>query len=124
VATTGWVAYDVAPIQKAEQDRLSELVYQTGLKQAVACHGEVVDRPAVSELLRLSEEVDLLVLGSRRFGPASRLLLGTTSDEVVRQAACPVLVLPRGAHVPSADELPVAYERSLEPVAAANVASA
>jgi nucleotide-binding universal stress UspA family protein len=48
-----------------------------------------------AELIRASEELDLLVLGSRRWGPVRRLALGSTSERVIRRAACPVLVPPR-----------------------------
>jgi nucleotide-binding universal stress UspA family protein len=39
--------------------------------------------------------VDLLVLGSRGYGPIRRVLVGSVSSELVRGAACPVLVVPR-----------------------------
>jgi nucleotide-binding universal stress UspA family protein len=39
--------------------------------------------------------LDLLVLGSRGFGPLRRVLLGSVSSELVRQAPCPLLVVPR-----------------------------
>ena len=39
--------------------------------------------------------VDLLVLGSRGFGPVMRLLVGSVSSRVIREAPCPVLVVPR-----------------------------
>ena len=51
----------------------------------------------VDELVALSEEVDLLVLGSRAWGPIRRLVLGSTAASMTREAHCPVLVLPRGA---------------------------
>jgi nucleotide-binding universal stress UspA family protein len=47
------------------------------------------------ELAAFSEEVDLLVVGSRGYGPAKRLVLGTTSNYLERHARCPLLVLPR-----------------------------
>lgn len=53
-------------------------------------------RPA-DALLALSERVDLLVIGSRRWGPATRLLLGSTGEAVMHDAACPVLAVPRPA---------------------------
>jgi nucleotide-binding universal stress UspA family protein len=40
-------------------------------------------------------EADLLVLGSRAYGPVRRALLGSVSTATVRHAACPVLVTPR-----------------------------
>lgn len=41
------------------------------------------------------EGLDLLVLGSRGYGPVRRVLLGGVSDDVVRRSPCPVLVVPR-----------------------------
>ena len=35
--------------------------------------------------------------GSRGYGPVRRLMLGSTSTRLVREAPCPVLVLTRGA---------------------------
>ncbi len=50
----------------------------------------------VHKLLEASEVgVDLLVLGSRGFGPVMRLLIGSVSSRVIRAAACPVMVVPR-----------------------------
>jgi nucleotide-binding universal stress UspA family protein len=39
--------------------------------------------------------VDLLVLGSRSYGPLQAALLGGVSSKVMRTAPCPVLVVPR-----------------------------
>ena len=44
----------------------------------------------------VADRVDLLVLGSRGYGPVHRTLLGSVSVAVVRAAPVPVLVLPRG----------------------------
>lgn len=45
--------------------------------------------------------IDMLCLGSRGFGPVSRVLLGSVSAAVVKDAPCPVLVVPRsGARRP------------------------
>jgi nucleotide-binding universal stress UspA family protein len=52
----------------------------------------------VQKLLQAAEMgVDLLVLGSRGFGPVMRLLIGSVSSRVIREAPCPVLVVPRPA---------------------------
>ena len=52
----------------------------------------------VTKLLEAAEMgVDLLVLGSRGFGPVMRLLIGSVSSRVIREAPCPVLVVPRPA---------------------------
>jgi nucleotide-binding universal stress UspA family protein len=44
-----------------------------------------------------SHRVDLLVVGSRAYGPVRSVMLGGVSRRVIARAACPVLVLPRGA---------------------------
>jgi nucleotide-binding universal stress UspA family protein len=59
--------------------------------------GEAVVGMAADELARLSGEVDLLVLGSRGYGPVRRTLLGSTSDRLIHEARCPVVVIPREA---------------------------
>lgn len=46
-------------------------------------------------LLELAEQVDLLVIGSRRWGIRARVLLGATGEALMHEAACPVMVIPR-----------------------------
>jgi nucleotide-binding universal stress UspA family protein len=43
-----------------------------------------------------SAELDLLVTGSRGYGPRAAVLLGSTTHTLMRKASCPGLVLPRG----------------------------
>ncbi len=52
------------------------------------------ERPATS-LLALSGEVDLLVIGSRRWGPLVRALPGGTGEALAHGARCSLLVVPR-----------------------------
>jgi nucleotide-binding universal stress UspA family protein len=47
------------------------------------------------ELAEFGERVDLLVVGSRAYGPLRRLMLGSTSQYLAAHARCPLLVLPR-----------------------------
>jgi nucleotide-binding universal stress UspA family protein len=49
------------------------------------------------ELAAFGEEVDVLVVGSRSYGPVKRLVVGSTSDYLERHARCSLLVLPRVA---------------------------
>jgi nucleotide-binding universal stress UspA family protein len=60
------------------------------------------------ELAERSKELDLLVVGSRGYGPLKRLMLGSTSRKLVRSAACPVIVVPRPAHGTDAGEVALA----------------
>ena len=53
-------------------------------------------RPATS-LSELAGDVQLLVIGSRRWGPMARLLLGGTGEALVSGAGCSLLIVPRPA---------------------------
>jgi nucleotide-binding universal stress UspA family protein len=47
-------------------------------------------------LIGLSASLDVLVCGSRGYGPLRATLLGSVSRRLVVEARCPVIVLPRG----------------------------
>jgi nucleotide-binding universal stress UspA family protein len=49
-----------------------------------------------SVLIERSSELDILILGSRAYGPVRHVLMGSVSARVMREAHCPVLVVPRG----------------------------
>ena len=76
-----------------------EMVMQTqGLLDAI----DDVDGVAVyggprEELIRLSAVSDLLILGSRGYGPMGSVLHGSVSSHVERHAECPLVVVPRVA---------------------------
>jgi nucleotide-binding universal stress UspA family protein len=53
--------------------------------------------PPGAELSNESENVDLMVVGSHGYGPRAAVLLGGVTHRVIREAACPVIVLPRGS---------------------------
>jgi nucleotide-binding universal stress UspA family protein len=48
-------------------------------------------------LAEASREADLLVMGSRGYGPLQATLLGGVSHHVLHHAACPVVIHPRSA---------------------------
>jgi len=50
---------------------------------------------AADALRELSGDVDLLVIGSRRWGPLARLLLGGTGEALVHGATCSLVIVPR-----------------------------
>jgi nucleotide-binding universal stress UspA family protein len=54
-----------------------------------------VEDPA-DVLIRVSENLDLLVCGSRGYGPLRAVLLGGVSRRLTAEAHCPVIVVPRG----------------------------
>lgn len=60
--------------------------------QTVLLEGAVVESLAALG----PDDVDLLVCGSRGYGPARRVLLGGVSSRLIRRARLPVTVVPRG----------------------------
>jgi nucleotide-binding universal stress UspA family protein len=56
-------------------------------------------------LVAASAHVDLLVMGSRALGQRRAVVLGSVSRRVIDRAACPVVVIPRGASAKSAELL-------------------
>jgi nucleotide-binding universal stress UspA family protein len=65
-----------------------------------------VERRAVpglagDELAVLSGEVDLIVVGSRGYGPVRRIVHGSTSNYLERHARCSLLVVPRTTASPA-----------------------
>ena len=52
----------------------------------------------VDEILRAArrQQADLIVIGMRGVGRVARMLLGSTTDRVLRRARIPVLAVPTG----------------------------
>lgn len=59
--------------------------------------GALLDGDAASELAKATAHLDLLVLGSRGYGPLGAVMLGSVSSELVRTATCPLVVVPRSS---------------------------
>jgi nucleotide-binding universal stress UspA family protein len=78
--------------RRAAEKALAELDAQ---RQVAADIESWVGDP-VDVLVQLSEHLELLVCGSRGYGPVRAVLLGAVSRRVVMQARCPVTVVPRG----------------------------
>jgi nucleotide-binding universal stress UspA family protein len=85
-----WAEHARIEREEAEQ-RLQGLLAELG---EIATGDVVVGDPA-RELAYESNRLDLLVTGSRSYGPVRRLMLGSTSSKLVHEAPCPVLVLAR-----------------------------
>ena len=67
-----------------------------GIETAGAESQLEVGNPA-NVLADASEGLDLLLIGSRGYGPMHAVMVGGVSGQVVREAACPVIVFPRSA---------------------------
>jgi nucleotide-binding universal stress UspA family protein len=68
----------------------------------IAALGDVEPRAAygqpAEELALYSASLDLLIVGSRGYGPIGRLIHGSTSQQLAHSARCPLLVLTRTGH--------------------------
>lgn len=80
----------------AEQERRLQQRIQAQVDELDASASVELSRGRPGDaLLDLSQEVDLIVIGSRRWGPAQRVLLGSTGETLLHDAACSVLAVPR-----------------------------
>jgi len=73
------------------------------VKELDGVDGHAVYGLAGEELARFGDELDLLVVGSRGYGPARRLVSGSTSNYLERHARCSLLILPRTDTAPVSD---------------------
>jgi nucleotide-binding universal stress UspA family protein len=95
LAFTSYMNPDYFEDIRAEvEDRLEQAA--APIREDVTVRSEIVPGHTIAALVKQSERLDLLVLGSRGYGPLTRVLLGSVSRHVVNDARCPVLVVPRG----------------------------
>jgi nucleotide-binding universal stress UspA family protein len=74
----------------------------------VAITSEVKGSPPVPTLVEMSEEAEMIVVGSNGRGAAARVLLGSVSSGVVHGAKCPVAVIrAEASYLPRSDRAPV-----------------
>lgn len=75
-----------------EVDRARERIAALGGVEPHSAYGDPVE-----ELTLYSASLDLLVVGSRGYGPLGRLVYGGVAQRLARTARCPLLVLTRSA---------------------------
>ena len=104
----GWTvpaAYSAMHRERAEQivESARERVPDELLAGARLLIGHAGDALAAA-----SHDVDLLVCGSRGYGPLRAVMLGGVSSELAHSCACPLLIVPRGSTVEFAPEFAIA----------------
>jgi nucleotide-binding universal stress UspA family protein len=72
----------------------------------------ILDGDPATVLAEQGIDLDLLVVGSRGYGPLRRVFLGGVSGRVIELAPCPVIVVPRGADRLSMRNSPVSSART------------
>ncbi len=98
-----------AYLEQARSDHrgwAEELLADTLAELPGATAGHVLHGRPSLELEKVADQYDLLIVGSRGWGPIRRVALGSTSDWLVHHAPCPVLVASRPDD--AADQAPVA----------------
>jgi nucleotide-binding universal stress UspA family protein len=91
--------FTYAPDPEAYESLLGELVEEA--RQRIAALGGVEPHAAfgvpAEELALYSASLDLLVVGSRDYGPMGRLVHGSVARQLLRHTRCPLLILTRAA---------------------------
>jgi nucleotide-binding universal stress UspA family protein len=86
------------PAFSAEQqlDALDARLRETGVEHELRHFAD--DRDAADQILRTAAQTgaELIVIGQRTRTPVGKLLLGSTSQRVLLDAACPVLAVKAG----------------------------
>jgi nucleotide-binding universal stress UspA family protein len=88
-------AIDWGALINAEQDEARRRVDQAAASLSLAADATVSVGDPRAELRKLSDEADLIVLGSLHLARRERLAIGATAERVLEGTACPVLVVPR-----------------------------
>jgi nucleotide-binding universal stress UspA family protein len=104
---------------RAEHGSIHDMVRrareQIGALDGVEPHAAYGD--PVEELTVFSASLDLLVVGSRSYGPLRRLVYGSTSQRLARTARCALVVLTRNDRAASSSQLEQAPVEQREHVA-------
>jgi nucleotide-binding universal stress UspA family protein len=100
--TVGWgdvwvgdIVRDWMAVVREEKESLRDEAQAAANRCGIEATPEVVSGRPADALLALSGEVDLIVIGSRRWGPVKRVLLGSTGEALMHDAACAVVAVPR-----------------------------
>jgi nucleotide-binding universal stress UspA family protein len=92
---TGAIAYTFDLVQDVDEIQRQAL---DEVDPSIPLHRRVLRGHAAEALADACRAgADLIVVGSRGYGTVERVLLGSTSTALVREAPCPVLVVPRPA---------------------------
>jgi len=101
-AMSGIASYNDTLHERAAEE-LEAAVARIEAEPGAEAHFAVGDPADI--LAEASEQLDLLVVGSRGYGPMHAVMVGGVAGRLVREAACPVIVFPRSAGHSEEDSL-------------------
>jgi nucleotide-binding universal stress UspA family protein len=104
VTAWSWDAVEGAPLAALDPEAMLALAEETQTEAIDEVLGRLEERPtltreivqgtAADALVAASQHADLVVVGTHGRGPVRSLLLGSVSMSVIKNAACPVVVMP------------------------------
>ena len=89
-------APETEKMRQAAQVAVQKSVDAAGAPGPASVTVRAVSGIAAQELIKASNDADLVVVASRGGGGFARLMLGSTSQQVVNHSAAPVVVIPAG----------------------------
>jgi nucleotide-binding universal stress UspA family protein len=85
-------------LERHLRERLATVV--AGIPADVAASSVTATGDTADLLVVQTQKLDVLVMGSRGYGPLHAVIAGGVSGRVAREAHCPVIVVPRGIESP------------------------
>jgi nucleotide-binding universal stress UspA family protein len=89
------VREDWAKLWEAERESALARAESAASALGIAAEASATVGDPGTLLRALTNEVDLIVVGSRRWGPVARLVSGGVGETLVADARCPILIVPR-----------------------------
>ncbi|AKK27326.1 universal stress protein [Mycobacterium sp. EPa45] len=94
VMSDSYLQWQEEEARKALIEALKTVEESTQHAESVEVTTEMLTGPAAPTLVAMSENADMVVVGSRGHGTITRVLLGSVSTTLIHHAHCPVAVIP------------------------------
>lgn len=82
-------------VENIEAKELLDEYRERGRTSSVKVKELIKKGEPATEIVKLSNEYDLIVIGSTGIGKIASIVLGSTAEEVTHKACCPVMVIRR-----------------------------